>query len=113
MVIFISQPMSKKSEEEIVAQRQRAIEKITKKYGHDVEILNTYFNDDYRHSVEEALGCTLKNKDLFWLSQALEFLSDADVIWLCDGWEWSKGCLVERKCAELYGIPEKFDADYK
>lgn len=113
MIVFISQPMSGLSEEEITITRERVIDRIIKKYGHDVTIMNSYYNDDYRKATEEDMGDALKHPPLYWLSQALESLAECDVIWMCDGWEESKGCFIEMQCAQFYDIDTEFDNDYK
>lgn len=39
----------------------------------------------------------------FYMGKDIETLINCDAIYSCDGWEYSKGCQVERKCAEVYG----------
>ena len=104
--IFISQPMSGKSEEEILATRQKEIEKIHQLFdadGVEINIIASYIDDATRKHFKEHVSDDI-NWDIFWLSQSLERLAMADMIWLCDGWEYSKGCNVELECAMQYGI---------
>ena len=105
--IFISQPMTGKSEEEILATRQKEIDKIhqlAKKDGDvQVNIIDSYIDDATRNEFQERMGDAI-NWDIYWLSQSLQKLATADTIWLCDGWEYSKGCQIEVKCAILYGL---------
>ena len=104
--IFISQPMSGKSEEEILATRQKAIDKIHQLFdadGVEINIIASYIDDATRKHFKEHVSDDI-NWDIFWLSQSLERLAMADMIWLCDGWEYSKGCNVELECAMQYGI---------
>ena len=104
--IFISQPMSGKREEEILATRQKEIDKIHQFFGADgveINIIASYIDDATRKCFEEHIGDGI-NWDIFWLSQSLERLAMADMIWLCEGWEYSKGCNVELECAMQYGI---------
>ena len=104
--IFISQPMSGKSEEEILATRQKEIEKIHQLFdadGVEINIIDSYIDDATRKHFKEHVSDDI-NWDIFWLSQSLERLAMADMIWLCDGWEYSKGCNVELECAMQYGI---------
>ena len=35
----------------------------------------------------------------------IEFLAKADVAVFAPGWEYARGCRIERQCAEEYGIP--------
>ena len=104
--IFISQPMTGKSEEEILATRQEAIDKIHQLFdadGVEINIIASYIDDATRKHFKEHVSDDI-NWDIFWLSQSLERLAMADMIWLCDGWEYSKGCNVELECAMQYGI---------
>ena len=104
--IFISQPMSGKSEEEILATRQKEIEKIHQLFdadGVEINIIASYIDDATRKHFKEHVSDDI-NWDIFWLSQSLERLAMADMIWLCDGWEYSKGCNVELECAIQYGL---------
>ena len=104
--IFISQPMSGKSEEEILATRQKEIDKIHQLFdadGVEINIIASYIDDATRKHFKEHVSDDI-NWDIFWLSQSLERLAMADMIWLCDGWEYSKGCNVELECAIQYGL---------
>ena len=104
--IFISQPMTEKSEEEILATRQKEIEKIHQLFdadGVEINIIPSYIDDATRKHFEERLTDDI-NWDIYWLSQSLQKLALADTIWLCEGWEYSKGCNVELECAIQYGL---------
>ena len=112
--IFISQPMTGKSEEEILATRQKEIEKIhqeiremhqldSKEDDIQVNIIDSYIDDATRNRLQECVGDGI-NWDIYWLSQSLQRLALADTIWLCEGWEYSKGCNIELKCAIQYGL---------
>ena len=104
--IFISQPMTGKSEEEILATRQREIEKIHQRFdadGVEINIIASYIDDATRKHFKEHVSDDI-NWDIFWLSQSLERLAMADIIWLCDGWEYSNGCNIELECATRYGV---------
>lgn len=104
--IFISQPMTGKSEEEILATRQKAIDEIhqlASKYGEQVNIIDSYIDDATRNEFQGRMGDAI-NWDIYWLSQSLQKLATADTIWLCEGWENSKGCNIEFACAIQYGL---------
>ena len=104
--IFISQPMTGRSEEEILATRQKEIEKIHQLFdadGEQVNIIASYIDDATRKHFKEHVSDDI-NWDIFWLSQSLERLAMADIIWLCDGWEYSNGCNIELECATRYGV---------
>ena len=104
--IFISQPMTGKSEEEILATRQEAIDKIHQLFdadGVEINIIASYIDDATRKHFKKHVSDDI-NWDIFWLSQSLERLAMADMIWLCDGWEYSNGCNIELECATRYGV---------
>ena len=104
--IFISQPMTEKSEEEILATRQKAIDEIhqlASKDGVEINIIASYIDDATRKRFEERVSDDI-NWDIYWLSKSLERLALADIIWLCDGWEYSNGCNIELECATRYGV---------
>lgn len=104
--IFISQPMTGKNEEEILATRQKEIDKIHQLFdadGVEINIIASYVDDATRKHFKEHVSDDI-NWDIFWLSQSLERLAMADMIWLCEGWEYSKGCNVELECAIQYGL---------
>ena len=104
--IFISQPMTGKSEEEILATRQKAIDEIHQLFdadGEQINIIASYIDDATRKHFKEHVSDDI-NWDIFWLSQSLERLAMADIIWLCDGWEYSNGCNIELECATRYGV---------
>ena len=104
--IFISQPMTGKSEEEILATRQKAIDEIhqlAKKDGVEINIITSYIDDATRKHFRKYTSDDI-NWDIFWLSQSLKRLAMADAIWLCEGWEHSKGCNIEFACAIQYGL---------
>ena len=106
--------MTGKSEEEILATRQKEIEKIhqeiremhqldSKEDDIQVNIIDSYIDDATRNRLQECVGDGI-NWDIYWLSQSLQRLALADTIWLCEGWEYSKGCNIELKCAIQYGL---------
>lgn len=92
--VFISQPMNDKTNEQIEAERNRAIEEIKNKYPEEeVEIIDSFFKD----APHEA-------KPLWFLSKSLELLSTADIAYFVEGWDQYRGCKIEHTCATEYGI---------
>lgn len=104
--VFISQPMTGKSEEEILATRRKEMDKVYQFANNNdmqVNVVDSYIEDDTRKSFQQWMPEVI-NWDLYWLSQSLHRLALADVLWLCDGWEQSKGCKIELECAIQYGL---------
>ena len=98
--------MTGKSEEEILATRQKEIDKIhqlASKEDKQVNIIDSYIDDATRNEFQGHMGDAI-NWDIYWLSQSLQKLAMADTIWLCEGWEYSKGCNIELECAISYGL---------
>lgn len=110
MKVFISQPMTGLTEDQILNTRNNAIDNIFAIYGKDIQILSSYHTEKYRKFVEDnLLDYDVKSWEVYWLSQSLVYLSEADLIWFVDGWQHSKGCTIEHLCASLYGIETEFE----
>ena len=96
--LFISQPMRGKTDEEILAVREKAIEsakKYLKECGEEdeIEVIDSFF----QNAPAEA-------RPLWFLAKSLELLSTADVAYFAKGWEDARGCRIENECAIEYGI---------
>lgn len=91
--VFISQPMRDKTDEQIEAERNRAIETIKQKYQDDVEIIDSFFKD-----------CPHDAKPLWFLGKSIEMLANADIAYFVRGWNRYRGCKIENTCAREYGI---------
>lgn len=91
--LFISQPMRGKTDEEILAEREKAIASAEKHLGEKVEVIDSFF----QNAPAEA-------KPLWYLGKSLELLSTADVAYFAKGWEEARGCRIENTCAIEYGI---------
>ena len=99
--------MSGKSEEEILATRQKEINEIYQFANKDnvqVNIIDSYIDDETRNGFQGYMTNVI-NWDVYWISHALQKLSMANILWLGKGWEKSKGCQIEKQCAQAYGIP--------
>lgn len=93
---MISQPMAGKTPEEIVKARDKAT-----KYLEDLgyEVYDTYFPNEFN-----SLPVDILNKPLFFLGQSLMCMSYCDVVYFCKGWDKTRGCILEHKAAEAYGL---------
>lgn len=91
--LFISQPMNGKSDEEILAVREKAIESAKRHLGEEVEVIDSFF----QNAPADA-------RPLWFLGKSLELLSTADVVFFAKGWEEARGCRIENTCAIEYGI---------
>lgn len=91
--LFISQPMNGKTDEEILAVREKAIKSATEHLGEEVEVIDSFF----QNAPHDA-------KPLWFLGKSIELLSTADVAYFAKGWEDARGCRIENECAIAYGI---------
>ena len=99
--LFISQPMNGKTDEEIFAVREKAIESAERNLGEPVEIIDSFFQ-----------SAPVDARPLWYLAKSLELLSTADVAYFAKGWETARGCKIENTCAIEYGIDVVIE-DYK
>ena len=93
MKVFISQPMKDKTDDEILKEREQLIENAKKRYGDDIEVIDSFFKD----ALHDA-------KPLWFLGKSIELLSTADVAYFAKDWETARGCRIEHDCAVEYGI---------
>jgi hypothetical protein len=94
MKVFISQPMRDKTDEEIKAEREKAIQTIKEKYpNEEVEILDSFFE-----------GAPHDVKPLWFLGKSFEILADADLAYFCREWNNYRGCNMEHMACRAYGI---------
>lgn len=94
--VMISQPMAGKTPEEIVNVRDKAV---TYLEGLGYEVVDTYFPNDFK-----GLTTDILNQPLFFLGQSLMYMSLCEAVYFCDGWDKTRGCILEHKAAEAYGL---------
>lgn len=92
--------MAGKSEEEIIATRERAIQAL-KARGY--EIVNTLFTDEW-YSQDAMQQRGVVNIPLCFLAKSLENMSLCHAAYFCKGWEKARGCRVEHDAAKAYGL---------
>lgn len=100
MKAMLSQPMNGKSDEEIIATRDRAIAAL-KERGY--EVINTLFTDEW-YSPEVMKERGVENRPLCFLAKSLESMSLCHAAYFCKGWETTRGCRIEHEAAKAYGL---------
>lgn len=100
MKAMLSQPMDGKTNEEIIATRNNAIEML-KKQGY--EIVNTLFTDEW-YSKEQMEERGVVQIPLCFLAKSLENMSLCHAAYFCKGWENARGCKIEHDAAVAYGL---------
>ncbi len=97
---MLSQPMAGKTNEEIIATRERAIKSLNK-LGY--EVVNTLFTDEW-YSQEKMEERGVVQIPLCFLAKSLESMSLCHVAYFCKGWEKTRGCRIEHDAAVAYGL---------
>ena len=97
---MLSQPMAGKTNEEIVATREKSII-LLKEKGY--EIFNTLFTDEW-YSKEKMAERGVVQIPLCFLAKSLENMSLCHAAYFCKGWENARGCRIEHEAAVAYGL---------
>ena len=97
---MLSQPMAGKTNEEIVATRERAINALEEK---GYEIVNTLFTDEW-YSKDAMTERGVVQIPLCFLAKSLENMSLCHAAYFCKGWENARGCRIEYEAAVAYGL---------
>lgn len=97
---MLSQPMAGKTNEEIIATRERAI-RLLEENGY--EIVNTLFTDEW-YSKEAMTERGVVQIPLCFLAKSLENMSLCHAAYFCKGWENARGCRIEHEAAVSYGL---------
>lgn len=92
MKVMISQPMNGRSLAQITEERNKIIDKFN--YMH-IEVLDTLFKEDAPAECKSGV---------YFLGKSIEALSEADALYMCDGWAEARGCRIEKQVAQDYGI---------
>ena len=105
---MLSQPMAGKTQEEIVATREKAIAAL-KEQGY--EIVNTLLTDEwYSHKSMDERGVV--QIPLCFLAKSLGNMSLCHAAYFCHGWEKARGCRIEHEVACAYGLDVIYEDGY-
>ena len=85
--------MKGKTDEEILKERETAIESAKRHLGEEVEVIDSFFQ-----------SAPVDARPLWFLGKSLELLSTADVAYFAKDWDKYRGCRIENLCAIEYGI---------
>ncbi len=97
---MLSQPMAGKTNEEIIATREKAISALEEK---GYEIVNTLFTDEW-YSKDAMTERGVVQIPLCFLAKSLENMSRCHAAYFCKGWENARGCRIEHEAAVAYGL---------
>ena len=97
---MLSQPMAGKTNEEIVATREKAIKALEEK---GYEVVNTLFTDEW-YSKDAMTERGVVQIPLCFLAKSLENMSLCHAAYFCKGCENARGCRIEHEAAVAYGL---------
>ncbi len=97
---MLSQPMAGRTEQEIIATRDRAIAELERR---GYEIVNTLFTDEW-YSQEKMTERGVVQIPLCFLAKSLENMSLCHTAYFCRGWKDARGCRIEHDAAVAYGL---------
>lgn len=100
MKVMLSQPMASKTQEEIIAVRERAIATLE---ACGYEVVNSVFTDEW-YSKDSMEKRGVVNIPLCFLAKSLENMSLCHAVYFCKGWEQARGCRIEHEAAKAYGM---------
>ena len=90
--IFISQPMTGLTNEQIIENRAAAASSLRDKLG-----------EKYNIKIINNLQMTEEKKTLEYLGYDIACMADADLVYFIGDWKTHRGCLVEEFIAKKYG----------
>lgn len=91
--LFISQPFSGRTEEEIFEERVKILNKVEAIYKDKFSVI-----DQYHQTAPIGAG------RFYYLSQDIFMMDKADLIVFSPNWKSAKGCRVEHELATVYGL---------
>ena len=97
---MLSQPMAGRTEQEIIATRNRAIAELERR---GYEVVNTLFTDEW-YSAEKMTERGVVQIPLCFLAKSLENMSLCHAAFFCLGWQNARGCRIEHDAAVAYGL---------
>lgn len=99
---MLSQPMAGKTEEEIIATRERVIRELERR---GYEVVNTLFTDEW-YSPKAMKERGVVNIPLCFCAKSLENMALCHAAYFCEGWDGEnvRGCRIEHEAAKAYGL---------
>ena len=97
MKVFISQPMSGKTEQEVREAREAAEKFLKEKFGDKLELIDSTYDPGFKED-------EVKHFSAMCLAYSLTKMAEADLVYFCYGWQDARGCVIEHEVCEKYGI---------
>lgn len=100
MKAMIIQPMSGKTDKEIIEVHKKVIN-VLEKSGY--EVVDTLFTDEF-YKDENLRNIGIVQIPVYFISKSLQMMSYCDAVYLCKGWRDVRGCIIEHEVAKAYGL---------
>ena len=97
---MLSQPMAGRTEQEIIATRDRAIAELERR---GYEVVNTLFTRNDEWFCEMTRRGVIQIP-LSFLAESLRSMSLCHAVYFCHGWQDARGCRIEHDAAVAYGL---------
>lgn len=104
MRIFISQPMRNKTQKTIETRRNKIIKAIKERYLNEHIDFVDSFADEGEKEFWKKNNIDLGNEPVWSLGKSIEKLATATLAYFDEGWENARGCRIEHRICEDYGI---------
>lgn len=107
----ISQPMKGVDPDKVKLQREKA-EAAVRAAGY--EPIDTVYKEDFSVDSDAIVNPALwhiVNPALWHMGLALARLSQAHVIYMCDGWDTTRGCTLEHQAALAFGVDIMYETN--
>lgn len=97
---MLSIPLARRTREEIIEGRKRAIKALT---DMGFEVVNTNFDSEW-YSKGAMAERGVVQVPLCYLAKSLEQMCMCHAAYFCKGWENARGCRIEHEAAKAYGL---------
>ena len=94
--LFISQPLSGLTDEELLKAREEIRARAEHAIGEPVELIDSFIKD-YHGEINKYIP-------VWYLGKSIQLLSQADIAYFGGNWRNARGCKIEHEVARTYGI---------
>lgn len=106
MKVFISVPMRGRTDQEIAKAIEIAKSKLSEMAEENNEVIE--YVDNFVSMRDDT---DIKDPAMYCLGGAIQKMSKCDAVYFCPGWQETRGCVIERHVAVLYGLTRLYQDD--
>lgn len=97
MRLFVSAPTMGRSDKEVEAVKQAALNRVWETLDPSATLTDSYCHEDAPQLYGDRAG-------IWYLGESLKRLAESEAAFFADGWEQARGCRIERAVCEAYGV---------